>query len=152
MFTIRTATNADVDAIVHHRCEMYRSMGYTDSAALDRVASYCRPFFEAAVADGSYRPWMAVIPDGRIVGGGGVGLIAWPGNPRDPRCRRAIILNMYVEPEFRRRGIARALMQTMIDWCRSEGLVTVDLHASDEGRPLYESMGFQATNEMRLTL
>jgi len=28
----------------------------------------------------------------------------------------------------------------------------VYLHASDEGRPLYESIGFDATNEMRLDL
>jgi len=152
MFTIRPATTADVDAIVRHRCEMYRAMGCTDEKALDGVADNCRPYFQSAIADGNYRAWMAVVADGRIVGGGGVGLIAWPGNPRDPLCRRAIILNMYVEPEFRRRGIARALMQTMVDWCRKEGLVTVDLHASHEGRPLYESMGFRPTNEMRLTL
>ncbi len=152
MFTIRTATVSDVDTVVHHRCEMYRSMGYADEQALEHVVDNCRPFFQSALADGSYRAWMAVIAGGKIVGGGGVGLIPWPGNPRDPRCRRAIILNMYVEPEFRRRGIARALMQTMIDWCRAEGLVTVDLHASDEGRLLYESMGFKPTNEMRLSL
>jgi GNAT superfamily N-acetyltransferase len=151
MFTIRTATTADVEAVVHHRCEMYRSMGCNDNAALDRVAANCRPYFESAISAGSYRAWMAVT-DGEIIGGGGIGLIPWPGNPRDPQCRRAIILNMFVEPGFRRRGIARALMQTMIDWCRAEGLVTVDLHASDEGRPLYESMGFMPTNEMRLTL
>ena len=50
---------------------------------------------------------------------------------------------MYTDPEFRRQGIARRLMQTMIDWCRKEGFVRVDLHASDKGRPLYESLGFE---------
>ena len=59
---------------------------------------------------------------------------------------------MYTDPEFRRQGIARRLMQTMIDWCRKEGFVRVDLHASDKGRPLYESLGFEPTNEMRLNL
>jgi hypothetical protein len=30
-------------------------------------------------------------------------------------------------------------------------IVRLVLHASDEGRPLYESMGFEPTNEMRYT-
>jgi GNAT superfamily N-acetyltransferase len=63
-----------------------------------------------------------------------------------------MILNMFTEPTFRRRGLARMLMQTMIAWCREQGYKTVALHASDEGRPLYESLGFQPTNEMRLHL
>jgi hypothetical protein len=37
-----------------------------------------------------------------------------------------------------------------VEWCRADGFHGVVLHASDEGRPLYESMGFQTTNEMRL--
>jgi GNAT superfamily N-acetyltransferase len=152
MFTIRPATTADVELIVHHRREMFRAMGFLDDAALERMAATCRPYFSRALAEGSYRGWMAVSADGSTVGGGGIVLMAWPGNPRDPQARRAMILNMYVEPQFRRRGIARTLMQTMIDWCRAERFATVELHASDEGRPLYESMGFQPTNEMRLRL
>jgi len=38
----------------------------------------------------------------------------------------------------------------MLEWCREAGYKNVSLHASDEGRPLYESMGFVPTNEMRL--
>jgi GNAT superfamily N-acetyltransferase len=59
---------------------------------------------------------------------------------------------MYSEPEARRLGIAKQLLQTMLDWCRHEGFRSVALHASPAGRPLYESLGFQPTNEMRLPL
>ena len=84
---------------------------------------------------------------------GGVVLISpWPSHPYDGQCRRATILNMYTDPPFRRQGIARRLMQTMIGWCREQGFVHVTLHASDKGRPLYQSLGFEATNEMRLKL
>jgi GNAT superfamily N-acetyltransferase len=152
MFTIRTATTADIECIIHHRREMFRAMGFLDQPALERMAATCRAYFSLALAEGSYRGWMAVSADGSIVGGGGIVVMVWPSNPRDPQTRRAMILNMYVEPEFRRRGIARALMQTMIDWCRVERFSTVELHASDDGRPLYESMGFRPTNEMRLAL
>jgi GNAT superfamily N-acetyltransferase len=59
---------------------------------------------------------------------------------------------MYTEPEYRRRGLARKLMEIMIAWCKQEAFGSVLLHASDEGRPLYEALGFVATNEMRLKL
>jgi GNAT superfamily N-acetyltransferase len=63
-----------------------------------------------------------------------------------------MILNMYTEKEFRRRGIARQLMLVMMDWVRREGFPKVGLHASDEGRPLYESLGFEVSNEMEIRL
>jgi hypothetical protein len=43
-------------------------------------------------------------------------------------------------------------VQAAIESCRERGLSAVLLHASDAGRPLYESMGFTPTSEMRLVL
>jgi GNAT superfamily N-acetyltransferase len=66
--------------------------------------------------------------------------------------RRAWVLNVYTEPDFRRRGLARRVMETIAAWCAAQGLSRVFLHASDAGRPLYESLGFEPTNEMKLGL
>jgi GNAT superfamily N-acetyltransferase len=77
-------------------------------------------------------------------------LCPWPANPRDPCTQRAVILNVYTEPEFRKRGIARFIMMTILTWLKEQGLRSVNLHASAEGRRLYEKLGFEATNEMRL--
>ena len=63
---------------------------------------------------------------------------------------RGNILNVYTEPEHRRRGIARALMQIALEWCASNDVDAVILHASAEGSALYASLGFAPTNEMRL--
>ncbi len=87
-----------------------------------------------------------------MVAGGGIVILHWPAHPSDPRDSKAMILNMYTEPEFRRQGLARRLMEVMISWCREQGYRTVSLHASDYGRPLYESLGFKPTNEMRVSL
>jgi hypothetical protein len=43
-------------------------------------------------------------------------------------------------------------MHTMIEWCRKERLAAVYLHASKDGRTLYEQLGFEPTNEMKLSL
>jgi GNAT superfamily N-acetyltransferase len=63
---------------------------------------------------------------------------------------RGNIVNVYTETAYRRKGLARELMKTAMEWCAREGVEMVILHASDHGRPLYERLGFEATNEMTL--
>jgi len=87
-----------------------------------------------------------------VVAGGGIIVLTYHSSPRDPKPQRAWIVNMYTEREYRRQGLARRLMEEMIRWCRAQRMTTVYLHASDEGRALYESLGFTPTNEMRLPL
>lgn len=108
------------------------------------------PWLAQALADGSYRHWLALDGAGRVTGGGGVLLCPWPASPKDPCTQRAVILNVYTEPEFRKRGIAGQIMLTILAWLKEQGLRAVNLHASAEGRSLYERLGFEATNEMRL--
>lgn len=148
----RPATLQDRDIILHHRRSMFHDMGGGTDAELDLMVDATAPWLERALAEGSYRAWLAYSENGRIVAGGGVLISSWPARPGDPNTRRAPILNVYTEPEFRRRGLARQLMSLIINWLKDEGLSTVYLHASDDGRPLYESMGFAPTNEMRLKL
>ncbi len=76
----------------------------------------------------------------------------WPPHMIGPGARRGNILNVYTEPRSRRLGLARRLMETALDWCRDNGIRAVILHASPEGRPLYESLGFKSTNEMRVEI
>jgi len=118
---------------------------------MSKMVESCRPYLAAALANGTLHAWLACAGE-EVVAGGLVLVSPWPSHPYDGHCRRATILNMYTAPSFRRQGIARRLMQTMIDWCRQEGFVRVDLHASDKGRPLYESLGFEPSNEMQLDL
>jgi GNAT superfamily N-acetyltransferase len=130
---------------------MFADMGYGDEAGRDAMVAAALPFIEAGLRDGSYRGWL-VEDGGRVVAGGGVIVVGFQPTPLDPSPRRAWVLNMYTEPEYRRRGLAKQLMQNMIAWCREQGFKHVFLHASEAGRPLYEQLGFGPTNEMRLVL
>jgi ribosomal protein S18 acetylase RimI-like enzyme len=76
----------------------------------------------------------------------------WPPHMVAAGPWRGNILNVYTEPAHRRRGMARALMQIALEWCANNQVDAVILHASVEGSPLYESLGFTPTNEMRLTI
>ena len=149
---IRTAGLEDLEHILHHRLAMFEEMGFRDPAVLHQVEEVSRKYFSDALSAGTYVAWLAEDAGGKVVGGGGIVVAAWPGYPGEAHTKRAWILNMYTEPAARRCGIAKRLMETMIAWCRREGYGTVSLHASTAGRPLYESMGFQQTNEMSLRL
>jgi GNAT superfamily N-acetyltransferase len=148
---IRPAVPADAEMIARQRRLMFAEMGRGAAAQLEAMEGRSVPFLRATIADGSYRGWL-VEADGRVVAGGGMVIVPFPPGPLDPNPRRAWILNMYTDLEYRRRGLARRLMELMIEWCRKEGFASVSLHASDAGRPLYELLGFVPTNEMRLTL
>ena len=151
-FVISPATIEDAGSIVHHRRAMFSDMGYQDAAALDAMSASFGPWLAARMDAGDYLAWMARAADGTIAGGLGLWLMDWPPHMIGAGARRGNILNVYTEPEFRRLGVARALMQAALDWCRANGVKAIILHASPDGRALYESMGFQPTNEMRIAL
>lgn len=65
---------------------------------------------------------------------------------------RGWVNSVYVIPSLRRRGIAKALMLAGLDWMRRRGCVMARLRTSDEGRQLYEVLGFVTGTEMELEL
>ena len=151
-FILRKAALPDVEVILQQRRKMYLDMGYRNEDALKEMIINCRGFLPRLIAEGKYHGWLLERDTREIVGGGGIFLYDGLPTPSDPQTNRPLIMNVYTEPACRRKGLARLLMGTMLDWCRERGFRSVVLHASDEGRPLYESLGFEQTSEMRLKL
>jgi GNAT superfamily N-acetyltransferase len=149
---IRKANVEDLKHLLHHRRAMFEEMGYRDAAVLNQVEKSSQEYFNQALRIGVYKAWLAEDATARVVAGGGIVIASWPGYPGETLAKRPWILNMYTEPEARHRGIAKKLLQVMLDWCRANGFRAVSLHASPAGRPLYESVGFEPTNEMRIML
>lgn len=148
-FTIRPITPDDAPTIIAHRRGMFTDMGRGN---LDAMSVEFAKWLDRKLASGDYLGWFAVTSEGEVASGLGLWLLEWPAGPDDTHERRAYILNVYTQPSYRKQGLARQLMITAVDWCRENGLRTVLLHASQLGRPLYESLDFKATNEMRLML
>ena len=66
--------------------------------------------------------------------------------------RSGWIAHVFVAPSLRGRGLGRRLTATVIERLRNSGCETILLAATDLGRPVYESLGFQvesAYHEMR---
>lgn len=151
-FLIRRATVEDVSIITCHRRAMFADMGEHDNAKLDAMSVSFRNWVIERLTTGEYLGWFVVNEQGSIIAGAGLWLLAWAPTPSDQSAQRGYIFNVYTQPEYRRHGLARRLMKTILDYCRENKMNVVALHASDEGRTLYESLGFKQTNEMRLFL
>jgi len=149
--TIRPATleGSDLEAILYHRHAMFREMGYAE-AQLNSMTALFRPWLRRKMEADEYLAWFAIAPDSSIAAGLGLWLMDWPPHVVAGGRWRGNIVNVYTEPPHRRKGIARTLMHVGLEWCAMNQVDAVILHSSDEGRPLYESLGFEATNEMRL--
>ena len=131
--------------------EGYYRHGYQLYELLEEFEPASRRYFELALKTGTYYGLFAEV-SGEVAGGGGVVIADWPGSPLNFEPRRAWILNIYVEPQHRRTGLARTITRALVEWCKEKGFQSVALHASDYGRGLYEKLGFRGTNEMRLLL
>jgi GNAT superfamily N-acetyltransferase len=154
-YSLRRATVSDAAIIARHRVEMFRDMGQvpTDALAMALLETSTAAL-GALLRDGSYVGWFAIAENDRILAGAGAHV-----QSQLPRIAHngmavttapvALVLNVYTEPDFRRMGIARALMEALLRWATPHGHDRVHLHASDAGRPLYQSLGFAPTNEMR---
>ncbi len=107
----------------------------------DGFRTVTRGFIEEAHADGSLVSWLA--EDGADC----VGIVSMlichaPPRPTDVRTRRAYVVNMYVRPSHRGRGVAQALLDALLAEARVRDLRALHLYATDAGRPLYERAGF----------
>ena len=127
-------------------------MGYSNDAVLDAMMHKFQPWLEEKMRSGEYMAWLAATEGDFIAAGAGLWLMDWPAHMVGSSACRGNILNVYTEPHFRRRGLARLLMEIALQCCKTKGIDFVILHASPQGRSLYESLGFQAGNEMRIKL
>jgi GNAT superfamily N-acetyltransferase len=150
-WTVRRAGTADIPALLALRRELFHSMGWHDESELAAMESACRRYFESAIPDGRFCGWVAEADD-RLVATAGLVVREAPPTTRNPSGREGYVMNMFTRPEWRRRGMARALLRVVLDFLREQGITQVSLHATADGTPLYEQTGFTNSHEMRLWL
>jgi GNAT superfamily N-acetyltransferase len=154
-FTVRQAGINDAAIIAGHRVAMFRDMGEVPTDALAaRLLSTSTAALAALLREGSYVGWLAIDGSDRVIAGAGAHI-----KPQLPRISHdgvrvatgtvPLVVNVYTEPVWRGKGVARSLMNTLMKWAQAQGFDRVILHASADGRALYLSLGFVPTNEMR---
>ncbi len=149
--TLRPAEIADIPVLIELRLAQMQSMRRHDPESLARLAAATEIYLREHLPDGSFRAWLAEM-DGQVVSTGGLVIRQAPPTYNNLSGREGYLMALYTRPEFRRRGLATAILQTILEHLRGEGILRVTLRASQEGRPLYEKLGFEHTPEMKLRL
>lgn len=150
---IRVGEPGDDPLLIKHDLALWESYGTpSEDYSLDAECS-----IQSFLDEGRSRLGLATFiaeVDGAVAGTSSCQLQVSPyPNVIKPELRKfGYIWHVFVLPEFKRRGLGRALTQAAIDHLRTIGCTTAVLNASDAGEPLYASMGFERGKEMRLKL
>ncbi|MBD3880677.1 GNAT family N-acetyltransferase [Phormidium tenue FACHB-886] len=150
---IRVTTPTEDVLIAEHFRQMWLDLDVPAAAIADDWQAGVVQFIEAARRDLDYQAFVAEV-ENQIVGSVGcqrsAGLypnILMPGY----RCD-GYIWGVYVEPAYRKQGIATKLTAQAIAHLKSINCTHAVLNASPLGKPVYERLGFEINNSMRLKL
>ena len=126
----KKASVADMELLVQMRIEVLRAAnGLSENEDMTLVEQQSRDYYEKALGK-------------KCIGTGGVSFFRVMPTFHNPTGWKAYIMNMYTDPEYRRKGIAGHTLKLLIDEAKSRGISHISLEATDMGRPLYESHGF----------
>jgi GNAT superfamily N-acetyltransferase len=146
------ATMGDLELLSDHRQKMWLEIFPGIETKVNEISAATKSWIESKLSEGRLVGFIVKTPEGKVAGSGCV----WVRDevPRPNYSRKVVpyLMSMYTEIEFRRMGVAKMIVEAAIKWCRANGYERVLLHASDAGKPLYESLGFEPTREMRLNL
>ena len=133
---VRRATVDDIDVLVDLRASFVSEFS-DDETQREPLVEY----LQRALTSESFLAWL-VVDDGRVVSTSGMAVYE-----RMVRSHGAgvglegYVLNVFTYPEFRRRGYGRLGMEALLDYAR-ERRIRLTLLTTDEGRPMYEKLGF----------
>ena len=149
MVEIRIATNDDIELLMSSRLEMLKVVNNlpADYEYSEEIVRESRDYF----LNGDHVTVLA-IDDGEVIGCASMSFMWIMPTFSHPTGKRAHLMNVYTRSEYRRQGIARKMVQMLIDETWKRGATEISLDATKMGRPLYESMGFtNSTESMVLT-
>lgn len=106
-----------------------------------------RRYYAEHTADNSHVAVVASF-DSIDCGCGGICFSEELPSPDNPNGRCAYLMNIYVREHFRNRGIAHRIIRHLLDIARKRCCGKIYLETTDEGRPVYLSLGFRDMQNM----
>ncbi|WP_259014159.1 GNAT family N-acetyltransferase [Emticicia fluvialis] len=150
----RKATLADVKELARLRVQFLKEVQSNETHQTDEegLRQTLEDYFHLHLGSGEIVVWLAEA-DGKIVCTSGLCFFRiFPGFSL-PDGRVAYILNVYTLPLWRKKGLGKEIFSRIVEEAKNLGYKRIQLHASEEGRPIYEKYGFKATSdEMELRL
>lgn len=144
MIEYKIATNEDIELLMSSRLEMLKVVNNLPAnyEYTEEIVRESRDYF----LNGDHITVLA-IDDGKVIGCASMSFMWIMPTFSHPTGRRAHLMNVYTRSEYRRQGIARKMVNMLIDETWKRGATEISLDATTMGRPLYESLGFTNSTE-----
>ena len=143
-YKIKKCKPEDIDLIVKTRIIVLRAANKLDeSADMSLIEKHTRRYYEKALKNRKQDSYL-VFDGKKVIGAGDVCYYDVLPTCDDPTGRKAYIMNMYTDPDYRRQGIAMRVLKLLVLNALRRDITHICLEATDMGRPLYEKLGFVA--------
>jgi GNAT superfamily N-acetyltransferase len=148
---IRQANLNDLEVLVELRLALLREAGNLESdTPTAALAEAIRQYLSKNLPTGKFVAWVAQM-NGKIVGTSGVVMFERPPVNGNLSGLEAYVMNIYTVPTWRGKGVATALLEEIISYLKKTDARRIWLHATEDGKRLYEKFGFvSTTQEMEL--
>lgn len=131
-------TEKYLDTFIGMRINQLREEGAKENIDL---RSALQDYYKRHMSDGTFVSWLAFDKD-KIVGTSGISFVEKPPYFGCPSGKMGLLSSMYTDINYRRMGIAKELLNRVVDEARAYGCGTVQITASDMGVKLYTAYGF----------
>ena len=139
--TIKQATLADLDKLIEWRMKVLRTVfAIPRMEDINKLCSSNIAYYEEALQAGSHIAVFAESTEG-TVGCGGLCLYREMPSPDNPTEQCAYLMNIYTGEPFRGKGVAKAIVNYLVDYAKKQNIQKVYLETSACGRTLYQSLG-----------
>ncbi|MCU9601949.1 GNAT family N-acetyltransferase [Pallidibacillus thermolactis] len=135
---IRKATINDIWKLVDLRKVQLIDEGQEPMSDVDQ---HMYEFFKNRFMEDSIIQYL-VEDSGEIIATGAVIFYEFPPSFTNISGIRAYIANMYTKDEYRGQGLAKKILNKLIEEVKAKGLTKIFLQASEMGRPVYKKVGF----------
>ena len=144
MVDIRMATKDDIELMMSSRLEMLRVVNdlNDDYEYSEEFINVSRDYF----LNGDQITVLAIDND-EVIGCASMSFIRIMPTFSHPTGKRAHLMNVYTRKEYRRQGIARKMVDLLIEETWKAGVTEISLDSTESGRPLYKNIGFSESTE-----
>ena len=143
MYSLRKATLNDIDILIEFRIKFLKEIqDLPPVKEMEIFRTSLKKFFLDKMKLHEFIAWLAEF-DNEIIATSGLSFLQKPPHFINITGKFAYIMNMYTDPEWRKKGIGSALLEKLFEEINNRGIQSVVLHATPDGRPLYEKYGFK---------
>lgn len=125
----------------------------------DQLMKANENYYRRHLADGTHLAYIAVAESddatecddekgGVEVGCGSLCFTEELPSPDNPSGRCAYLMNIYVRSPYRHHGAGAAIVRKLVDEARARGCDKIYLETTNDGRGVYEAMGFRDMPDM----